>query len=56
VEAKRSLYDEIVTRLETLGIPRDHVTVLVRDLPRESWGIRGGRAASDVDLGFEVEV
>ena len=56
VEAKRALYDEIVSRLEAVGIPRDHVTIVVRDLPRENWGIRGGQAASDVDLGFEVEV
>ena len=55
-DAKRALYAEIVGRLEPLGIPRDHVTVLVRDLPAESWGIRGGQSASDVDLGFEVNV
>lgn len=56
VDAKRRLYAEIVDRLERLGIPRDHVTILVRDSPAENWGIRGGRAACDVDLGFEVNV
>ena len=55
-EAKRSLYAEIVDRLEPLGIPRDHVTIVVRDVPAQSWGIRGGQAASDLELGFDVNV
>ncbi|HWD61305.1 MAG TPA: tautomerase family protein [Humibacter sp.] len=56
VEAKRELYKQIVDRLATVGIPRDHVTIVVRDLPTESWGIRGGQAACDVELGFDVNV
>ena len=56
LDAKRALYREIVDGLEQLGIPRDHVSILLREIPRENWGIRGGQAASDVDLGFEVEV
>jgi phenylpyruvate tautomerase PptA (4-oxalocrotonate tautomerase family) len=56
IDAKRTLYMEIVQRLGALGIEPDHVSVLVRESSRENWGIRGGRAASDVDLGFEVEV
>ena len=56
VEAKRRLFAAIVQNLEPLGIPADHVTITVRDVPRESWGIRGGQSALDVDLGFAVEV
>ena len=56
IDAKRTLYREIVESLEPLGIPPDHVSILVRDHPRENWGIRGGLAACDVDLGFEVNV
>ncbi|ANJ28563.1 tautomerase family protein [Agromyces aureus] len=56
VDAKRALYAAIVERLEPLGIPRDHVSTIVHDIPRESWGLSGGLAASDVDLGFEVNV
>lgn len=54
--AKRNLHREIVERLEPLGIPRDHVTITLREHPEENWGIRGGQAASDVDLGFDVHV
>lgn len=56
VQAKRNLYAEIVDRLATLGIPRDHVTITLRESPAENWGIRGGQAACDIDLGFNVYV
>jgi phenylpyruvate tautomerase PptA (4-oxalocrotonate tautomerase family) len=55
-EAKRALYREIVDRLEPLGIPGDHITIVVRELPPIDWGIRGGAAACDLDLGFDVKV
>lgn len=56
LDAKRALYQAIVAGLEPLGIPRDHVKVLLRELPQENWGIRGGQAACDVELGFKIEV
>jgi phenylpyruvate tautomerase PptA (4-oxalocrotonate tautomerase family) len=56
VDAKRALYRGIVENLERLGIPKDHVKILLREIPRENWGIRGGQAACDVELGFEIEV
>ncbi|EWT01053.1 hypothetical protein N865_11565 [Intrasporangium oryzae NRRL B-24470] len=56
VEAKRNLYREIVERLEGLGIPRDHVSILLRESDTENWGISGGQAACDIDLGFDVNV
>lgn len=56
LDAKRALYAGIVDRLETLRIPRDHVTITLREHPLENWGVRGGQAACDVDLGFDVNV
>ena len=56
IEAKRALYKAIVANLERLGIPKDHVKILLRDVPKENWGIRGGQAACDVDIGFKIEV
>jgi len=55
-DAKRALYAGIVDRLGVFGIPPEHVTIVVRDLPTENWGIRGGKAACDVELGFDVNV
>ncbi|MDL9937205.1 tautomerase family protein [Gordonia sp. ABSL1-1] len=56
VDAKRALYRAVVGRLGELGIPGDHVTVVVRDIDTASWGIRGGQAACDIDLGFDINV
>ncbi len=54
--AKRKLYQTIISNLEKLDIPKDHVKILLREIPLENWGIRGGRAACDIELGFDVNV
>ena len=46
----------IVRNLAALGIPKDHVKILLREIPKENWGIRGGQAAVDIDIGFKIEV
>lgn len=56
LQAKRNLYSAIVDRLASLGIPRDHVSITLRESEAENWGIRGGQAACDIDLGFDVHV
>lgn len=56
VEAKRALYRGVVTRLGALGVPPEDVSILLRESPTENWGIRGGQAACDLDLGFTIEV
>ena len=56
LDAKRKLYRAIVLHLTPLGIPPDHILILLRESPRENWGVRGGFAACDVDLGFKIDV
>ena len=56
LDAKRALYRGIVENLGALGIPKDHVKILLRELPKEDWGIRGGQAGCDVELGFKIDV
>ena len=56
LDTKRSLYKTIVNNLEPFGIPNNHVKIMLREIIAENWGIRGGFAACDVDLGFEVKV
>ncbi|MEO5535770.1 MAG: tautomerase family protein [Pseudolysinimonas sp.] len=55
VDAKRALYREIAERLEMLGIPSDHISVVIHEISRENWGMRG-IPASDVELSFKVDV
>jgi phenylpyruvate tautomerase PptA (4-oxalocrotonate tautomerase family) len=56
LEAKRNLYQAIVNNLEPFGIPKNHVKIMLREITAENWGIRGGQAACDVDLGFKIDV
>lgn len=56
IEAKRKLFSEIVKNLSELGIPKDHILIVVRDSNKESWGVQGGQSGYDVDLGFKVEI
>ncbi len=56
-DAKRRLYAGIVENLARgAGIDREKVFIVVHEPPLESWGIRGGKAASDVSFGFKIDV
>jgi phenylpyruvate tautomerase PptA (4-oxalocrotonate tautomerase family) len=56
LDAKRRLYKTITRNLEPFGVPPKSVKIVLLEVSGENWGIRGGRAACDVDLGFEVGV
>ncbi|MXY43080.1 MAG: tautomerase family protein [Dehalococcoidia bacterium] len=56
LEAKKALYQAIVKNLKPFGIPGDQIKILLRESPAENWGIKGGVPASEVDLGFDVNV
>jgi phenylpyruvate tautomerase PptA (4-oxalocrotonate tautomerase family) len=55
--AKADLYTAICRNLEANpGIPAADVTIVINEVPLHNWGIRGGKPADEVDLGFEVKV
>jgi phenylpyruvate tautomerase PptA (4-oxalocrotonate tautomerase family) len=56
IEAKRVLYQTIVANLSGLGIPKDEIKILLLAVPPQDWGIRGGVPASDVDMGYKIDV
>lgn len=56
LEAKRSLYQAIVKNLGVVGIAPSDIFIVLHDVPLDNWGIRGGVPASEVDLGFKVDV
>ena len=56
LSAKRALYQAIVRNLEPFGVPPDDVRVILNDIPLENVGMRGGKAAADLELGYEVKV
>lgn len=56
LEAKRNLYEGIVKRFGEIGIEPKDIFIVLNEIPRENWGIRGGVPASEVDLGFKTNV
>lgn len=55
-DAKRALYREIVRRLQDLGTAPEDVTIVLLESPQHNWGVQGGQPASEVELGFQVEI
>lgn len=55
-DAKRRLYRLAVDNLERAGVRRDAILVVLHEPPLESWGIRGGQCAADLDLGYRIDV
>jgi len=56
-DAKKKLFAAIVKNLEkSPGIPGNDIVIVLHEPPMENWGIRGGRRASEVDVGFRIDV
>lgn len=56
MEAKRTLFRTIAENLEAVGVPRAETRIFLIEPPAESWGIKGGVPASEIELGFKVDV
>jgi phenylpyruvate tautomerase PptA (4-oxalocrotonate tautomerase family) len=54
--AKRLLYSALVRNLSSLGVPPGEVKTVLIEVPAENWGLQGGHPASEIDLGFEINV
>lgn len=55
LEAKRRLYEGVVSRLGELGIAPTDITIVLHEPPLENWGLRG-KPASELDLGLDLNV
>ncbi len=56
LETKRHLLREIVDGLGRSGIEKDDILVVLHDVPTSDWGIQGGASASEVDVGFRIDI
>ena len=56
LDAKRNLYQAIVKNLGTVGIEPADIFIVLHEIPLDNWGLRGGVPASEIDLGFKVDV
>ena len=56
MDAKRALYKAVVANLAELGVPETEVKTILIEVPAQNWGLRGGFPASELDLGFKIDV
>ncbi len=55
-DAKRKLYAAIAANLGQAGVDPQQTLVVLHEPPLTNWGIRGGKAATDVRIGFALDV
>jgi phenylpyruvate tautomerase PptA (4-oxalocrotonate tautomerase family) len=56
VDVKRALYGAIVKNLEPLGVPPNDVKIILIEVQPSDVGMRGGRAACDLEIGYEIAI
>jgi phenylpyruvate tautomerase PptA (4-oxalocrotonate tautomerase family) len=56
MSAKRALYQAIVRNLAAFDVAPSDIKITLIETPPENWGIRGGTPASEIDLGFKIDV
>jgi len=56
IEVKRALYRMIVKNLEPFGVPSNDVKIILIEVSPSEVGMRGGCAASDLALGYDVAI
>lgn len=56
IAAKRALYQALVRNLGALGIEASDIIIVLNEIPLENWAVWGSVPASEVDLGFKVDV
>ena len=56
LDAKRKLYQSIVRRFGELGIVPSDIVIVLNEPSLDNWGIRGGVPASEIDIGFKLDV
>lgn len=55
LDAKRRLYAALATTLERFGVSPADLKIFIHEVDRENWGL-GGKAATDIELGFKIDV
>jgi phenylpyruvate tautomerase PptA (4-oxalocrotonate tautomerase family) len=55
-QTKRRLYSAVVECLAAVGVPSNDVLIVLHEPPMESWGVDGGIPASEVNVGFKVDI
>lgn len=46
-EQKKTLIDGITEAFNKIGVPKEHVTTIITEVPKENWGIMGKKVEKD---------
>ncbi|WP_315834694.1 tautomerase family protein [Bradyrhizobium prioriisuperbiae] len=56
IDTKRMLYRAMVRHLEPFGISAHDIKIVLKEVPLANVGMRGGRAACDIDISYDIQV
>lgn len=56
MDTKRRVYRAIVGGLAAVDVPEDDIVIVLNEPPMHNWGVERGIPASEVDVGFKVEI
>lgn len=57
LEAKKAFYQNLVDKLaKNPGIDGDDITIVLYEPPMDNWAVRDGKPASEVNIGFKIDV
>jgi len=56
MDTKRRLFEAIVAALEPFDVPADDILIVLHEPEMHNWGVDGGVPASEIDVGFKVDV
>jgi len=56
-ETKKNLYKTIVERVESEKLmKKENIFIVLNEQNLDNWGIKGGKIATEVNLGFKVDI
>jgi|SRR5579859_7579346 len=56
IAVKRTLYRTVVERLEPFSVPANDIKIILIEADPSNVGMRGGRAASDLTLEYQIGI
>ncbi len=56
IAIKKNLYQEINACLNAMGIAENDIFIVLHEIPRENFGIRGGVPASEINFDYKINI
>lgn len=56
MDTKRRLYRAVIDGLAAVDVPERDILIVLCEPPMHNWGVQGGHPASEVEIGFDVEI